>query len=230
MRHCRSRCDTHSHPFIVPQTYPVPRSITDIGLKAIKPRAKRFAQHLGGGLYIQVYPTGKRRFFVRCYLPRAVKIMLPADTTLAEARWIAAEIRAGRDPEGHSDITLRNVTEAYFQREGDKLRGAADRKGAIKRLVYPTLGDRPISQIRRGEIVRLFDKISDDRGPVMSDRTLAYLRKIMNWDAVRDDTFRSPLVKGMARTKNNGRNRSWPTTNCASSGKWPTRSCTRSAS
>src|SRR5262249_29215479 len=38
-------------------------------------------------------------------------------------------------------------------------------------------------------------------GATMADRTLAVVRKIMNWHAARSDEFRSPIVKGMARTK-----------------------------
>lgn len=36
---------------------------------------------------------------------------------------------------------------------------------------------------------------------MMADRTLAYVRKVMNWHATRSDDFRSPIVRGMARTK-----------------------------
>jgi integrase len=38
-------------------------------------------------------------------------------------------------------------------------------------------------------------------GPVMADRTLAYVRKAFNWWATRDDSFVPPIVRGMARTK-----------------------------
>src|SRR5262249_58574581 len=71
----------------------------------------------------------------------------------------------------------------------------------VERLVFPTLGARPIDDIGRSDIVRLLDKIEDASGPVMADRTLAYLRKVLNWHATRSDTFRSPIVRGMARTK-----------------------------
>ncbi len=41
----------------------------------------------------------------------------------------------------------------------------------------------------------------------MSDRTLAVVRKVMNWRASRSDDFRSPIVRGMARTKPKERER-----------------------
>ena len=56
-------------------------------------------------------------------------------------------------------------------------------------------------------IVRLLDKIEDDSGPVMADRTLAYIRKVMNWHASRSDEFSSPIVRGMARTSGKERAR-----------------------
>ena len=45
----------------------------------------------------------------------------------------------------------------------------------------------------------MLDEIEDANGPVMADRTLAYLRKAFNWYAVRDDQFNVPVVRGMAR-------------------------------
>ena len=44
-------------------------------------------------------------------------------------------------------------------------------------------------------------------GPVMADRTLALIRKIMNWHASRSDEFRSPIVRGMSRSKARARER-----------------------
>jgi len=35
----------------------------------------------------------------------------------------------------------------------------------------------------------------------MADHVLAYLRRVMTWHASRSDDFRSPIVRGMARTK-----------------------------
>ena len=35
----------------------------------------------------------------------------------------------------------------------------------------------------------------------MADATLAVVRRVMNWHAARSDDFRSPIVRGMARTK-----------------------------
>src|SRR5207247_8494063 len=47
----------------------------------------------------------------------------------------------------------------------------------------------------------------DASGPVQADRTLAYIPKIMNWHASGSDEFRSPIVRGMARTSGKERAR-----------------------
>jgi integrase len=89
----------------------------------------------------------------------------------------------------------------YFKRVGKNLRTVAERQRALTKLVYPVLGGKPINEVRRSEVSKLLDRIEDNNGPVMADRTLAYLRCVFVWHAKRDDNFRSPLVPGMTRTK-----------------------------
>ena len=97
--------------------------------------------------------------------------------------------------------TLEAVAGEFFRRDGTKLRSAKDWQRDLERLVYPTLGRRPIADIRRREIVRLLDRIEDTTGAAQADTVLAIVRRVMNWHAARDDDFRSPIVKGMRRWK-----------------------------
>jgi integrase len=131
--------------------------------------------------------------------------------SLASARTRADEARAaiaeGQDPQAIATETLQAICEEYMKREGGKLRSARWRKNALERHVYPTLGSRPIADIKRSEIVRLLDQIEEGSGPVMATQTLAVIRKVMNWHATRSDDFRSPIVKGMSRTKRSERAR-----------------------
>jgi integrase len=98
-----------------------------------------------------------------------------------------------------SEDSLKSICEEYLRRA--KVRTKADRQRTLERLVWPALGSRPIGEIRRTELIRLLDGIEDGNGPVMADRTLALVRKIMNWHASRSDDFRSPIVPGMARVR-----------------------------
>jgi integrase len=97
--------------------------------------------------------------------------------------------------------TFRSVAEEYVRRDGKSLRSMRQREAILERLIYPRLGARPIGEIRRSDIVRLLDKIDDERGPSMADMALAVIRRVMSWHAARSDDFRSPIVRGMARTK-----------------------------
>lgn len=68
-------------------------------------------------------------------------------------------------------------------------------------------GERPIRSIGRLDVAEHLDTIEDENGPVMADRALAAVRKLFNWHATRDDTFSSPIVRGMARTNPTERER-----------------------
>ena len=109
--------------------------------------------------------------------------------------------RIGARLEAQAENTLQSICEEYLRREGKQLRTSGRTEADLKRLIYPRLGARQIHTILRSDIVRQLDRIEDEHGPVMADRVLADVRKIMNWHAARSDDFRSPIVRGMARTK-----------------------------
>jgi integrase len=77
----------------------------------------------------------------------------------------------------------------------------SQRESVLKRLVYPVIGAIPIGDVRRSDVIRVLDGVEDTAGPVQADRALAYLSRVFNWYAARSDDFRSPIVRGMARTK-----------------------------
>jgi integrase len=97
--------------------------------------------------------------------------------------------------------TVDTVLDAFVKRHASKLRSSDQIEGALDRHVRPTLGSKSIYDLKRSEIVTMLDKVEDEAGPVMADRVLAHIRKAFNWQAARDDEFKSPIVRGMARTK-----------------------------
>jgi integrase len=159
------------------------------------------------GLALRVSQSGHRSWTFHYTLDKRRRLTFGnyPSISLSSARTRADEARAavaaGNDPRLTTTETLRDICELYLAREGYKLRSAEWRRGVLERHVYPTLGQRPIAEIRRSEIVRLLDRIEEQSGPAMADQTLGIVRKVMNWHATRSDDFRSPIVKGMARTK-----------------------------
>jgi integrase len=119
--------------------------------------------------------------------------------SLGAARAKADEAR-NRGPQAVAKAnTLQAICEDCLRRAD--LRTNAWRKKVLERVVYPVLGAKPIDEVRRSDIVALLDRIEDERGGPMADQTLAIIRRVMNWHASRSDDFRSPIVRGMARTK-----------------------------
>jgi integrase len=95
---------------------------------------------------------------------------------------------------------LDEFVERYVEKEA-KLRTAYPIKRAFDQLVKPLIGKIGIYELRRSDVAQMLDEVADERGLVMADKTLAWLRKAFNWYAGKDDKFNSPIVKGMARTK-----------------------------
>jgi integrase len=139
--------------------------------------------------------------------------VLNLDSARKEARKILGEVARGEDPAQErrkvaNPNTLKAVAERYLEREGRKLRSAPRRKADLERLVYPTLGNRPIESIKRSDINALLDTVEDERGAAMADSILGTLRRICGWHAIRDDGYTPPFVRGMARRTQQERSRS----------------------
>jgi integrase len=167
--------------------------------------------------------------------------------TLAAARMLAAETllrkNRGFDPVAEKRLSkeakqqaAENTFEAIaiqymrrecgikFEKDGtpsfdpSKKRSGPEQYRMLQRQVLPSLGDKPVTEIKKSDIVRLLDKLADgelkndkgkriEGGEIAADRCLALVRRILNWHAARSDDFRPPLLKGLARTKTSERAR-----------------------
>ena len=198
------------------------RPLTDRGIAALKPAKGAYQlawDALVPGLAVRVTATGAKSFVLVTRFPGSANPTARAlgkvgAIALADARtkgreWLA-QIAAGTDPTVaplEDTGTVRAICEDYLRRDGAKLRSVDWVRALLTRLVYPTLGSHPITSIRRSEIVALLDRVEDERGPAMANRTLSVIGRVMNWHATRSDDFRSPIVRGMARDGEVARNR-----------------------
>jgi integrase len=167
------------------------------------------------GFGLMVTPLGHRSYVAqyrannqtrRVTIGNAAKIEI--DVARKRAKKIFGQVAHGEDPArekrkaaGAAQHTLKAICERYLAREGEKLRTSEQRRATLERLIFPKLGDRQVDDVRRIDIVHLLDEIEDTRGAAMADQVLAVLRRILNWHAIRDDGFRTPIVRGMARRK-----------------------------
>lgn len=196
---------------------------------------KRIEIHDGNGLYLVIQPSGtkswayryrvdgkSRKLTLGTLLEQGAKPEKDAEGELpalsvAEARQrasaAAVKMQRGIDPgterkrkEAKVKKTVSHILDQFIERYAKpNLRSADQYESTFDRLVKPDIGDYSIYEVKRSHIVNMLDDIDDESGPVMADRTLAYVRKAFNWYASRDDEFNSPIVKGMARTKTKDR-------------------------
>jgi integrase len=127
-----------------------------------------------------------------------------------EARNLRQRVDRGENPIAEREASSAPVTVAsilddfvarHVRNKNHPLRSADEYQSAFERLVKPRIGKLGIYEVRRSHVIKMLDEIEDTNGPVMADRTLAYLRKAFNWYATRDDQFNVPVVRGMARIK-----------------------------
>jgi integrase len=192
--------------------------LTAKSVENLKPAAQRreISDH-ANGLFLISQASGVRSWAVRYrHAGKSIKLTLgkwPA-MTLADARKAAADaqhaLARGENPAKAKQAakikameaeanTVASICAAYMKREGGKLRTADARESILRRLVYPRIGERPIGSVKRSDLVAMLDKVEDHNGPRAADVTLAILRRVFTWHALRDDDFANPIIRGMQR-------------------------------
>jgi integrase len=140
-------------------------------------------------------------------------------TSLADAReqarrWKDAidrgiDLRLGTTPplageEGAGEAlackTFGQVADQFLTMHVVKLRSHQEYRSYLARNARPAWEHLPIDSIRRRDVALLLDAVEQRSGPVAADKLLAILSKLFNWWATREDSFASPIVRGMART------------------------------
>ena len=169
------------------------------------------------GFGLQVTANGHQSFVCQYRIGRrsyrmALKHGLTLQEARKEAKKLLGDVAKGNHPLAErrraaqkGENTFKSIAEEHIRQSSN--RSVSQMKAALERLVYPKLGLRPITDITRGDIVRLLDRIADERGPTAADQALSFVRTVMNWHAIRDDRFINPIVRGMARTSTNERAR-----------------------
>jgi integrase len=194
-----------------------PRSFDDAAIAALPlPRKGRrtIPDTDQRGLYIQVTHAGARSFYVVTRDPNKKQIWQRIGDTaigIAAAREKAVEviraIQTGADRGGPE--TFAKVAENWFKREVEAKGHRSARKVRLRldKHLLPALGGRDFTSIRRGDVAKLLDAIEDNSGPVAADKVLAAISTICNWYATRNDSYSSPIVKGMKRSDAKPRDR-----------------------
>jgi hypothetical protein len=120
-----------------------------------------------------------------------------------EARLLRQRVDRGENPldDRAPPPDMRSVSRvlddfvARYVRNSEKpLRSGDQIESALNRLVKPRIGKLGIYELRRSHIAEMLDHVEDQAGPVMADRSRAYLRRALTWHSERDDQFNLSAV------------------------------------
>jgi len=140
---------------------------------------------------------------------------------LANARsvWAAAklDIQKRKDPglaklankataTSQARNTLRVICDDWLSRK-THLASHDEIKDRLEQHVYPMLGDRAISTLKKLDGITLFETIEKNSGHTMALRTYGYVKTILKWRAGRDDSFASPFAALTFEDKTEARTR-----------------------
>jgi integrase len=192
--------------------------LTDIAIRKAKPRDAPWAKPDGGsGLYLITQPSGHKSFAVMYRVNgKQAKLILGTYPTmgLASGRKLAIDAREsaakGIDPSKArqakkaaaalaEEDTVAAVCERCIELKGARLRSADKQRRILERLVYSEpLGEMPIENVKRKQVVGLLDKIAKENGGRMADVVLMILRRTFHWFERRTDDWRSPIPRGLS--------------------------------
>lgn len=161
----------------------------------------------GGGLFLQVTPTGTKSWIYRWERDGRERMMglgSVNDYTLDEARDLARDmrraVRAGRDPiadrcaererqkaEASRLLLFRDAAQQYYDAHEAKWTNAKARKNFLTRLTthaFPHIGGVPVAEIATADVLRCIEPIWHSKTETAS-RVRQYIEKVLAWATVR---------------------------------------------
>ena len=206
----------------------MPRSaakpLTDAGVRAAKPGPRPIDIRDGDepGLILTVLPSGRKQFTLRYRHSGKQRRLVLGDfpaLTLSRARDKAARekisVKDGRDPvverrtaRAPREDTIQALADEYLTRHArpHKKTAAADER-ALEHDVLPAWRDRPVGSITRRDVRKLLDRIVDRDAGVQANRTLALVRRMLNFAVDHDWIDSNPAARFARPTKESSRDR-----------------------
>jgi integrase len=198
------------------------KEITAKSIAALEKDGGRISDTKIAGFIARCLPSGRVQFgyqFGTRENRRWITIGLLGEMTPDQARHKAEKYvgqrRDGRDPaaerkvkaarsENTVDYVLDKFLEIYVPSEN--LRSASAIKQCFANHVRPAIGSKVIYDLRRADVAKVVDKVVEQY-PRSAHVVLARLRKAFNWWQLRDEEFKTPIVRGMVRDKTKARTR-----------------------
>ena len=187
-------------------------ALTDPHVRALRPRSAAFdvwdAQQRG--LLLRVLPSGRIEFAIRYRISgrrRRLKLGCYPAVSLKEARVRARDAQSacddGQDPAADRQAakaapadTVAALAKEYLKKHARKFkRSAAEDERLITADVLPTWGDRSVRGLTRRDVRALLDRVVDRGSPIMANRLLAVVRKMLNFAVDQDWIEANPAAR-----------------------------------
>ena len=184
------------------------KKLTDITVKRLKPEAKMYRvwDTEAEGLHLEVHPTGAKSYKLYYRVngrPRWYTVGNAKRFDLKTAREIVRRENARMALDKKLDVqgekikaqkagTFAELAERYFTEYASKRNKSWKQPRAlVNRYLIPSLGQRLVADIGRGDVRTIFRKITDDGAPVLANQVLAACGAIYTW-AIRDEVVNVP--------------------------------------
>jgi integrase len=172
-------------------------------------KRKNIADPVLAGHYLRVTPNGAKTFACVARDPSGKQHwhtigsadLLTLDAAREKARRILGAIKEGSSADGPE--TFATVADDWVKRhlEANGVITLRNKTRYLANHILPVFGARDFRSIRRSDVAKLMDGVSDNAGPAAADEVLSIVRSICSWYATRNDDYTSPIIKGMRRTK-----------------------------
>lgn len=187
-------------------------TLTDRKIASLKPTTEQidYFDRAFPGFGVRVSPNG-RKSFVLLYrtnkkLRRLTIGTYPEPFSLAagraEARQQLTKASEGRDPATEQKQARAHTWAAlgvlYIERHAKRHKRSWRDDARMIRQELDVWGDRPVASIRRADVRELLEQIVDRGAPVLANRVLALVRKMLNFAIDQDWIDANPAAK-MAR-------------------------------
>lgn len=206
------------------------RALTTKAVEAAKPSGNRqeIPDGIVAGLYLVVQPSGGKSWALRYrHAGKPCKLTLGRFPImqLKDAREAAADaleaVEKGDNPAIERKATkaaklqaaiegrdkIKNLLDEYEKRHLSKIKSGSQARGFLDRFILEPWGERDVQSIKKRDIIALLDDIYDSGRETTANRTLAYLRKFLNWCVERDILEISPATGVKPPAKENKRER-----------------------
>jgi integrase len=189
--------------------------ITELTIKELKPET-RITDDAIKGFVARCLPSGEITFGYQYTNKKTGKrkwmgIGLHGNVTVARARELATEyagrVAGHKDPAAElkvaktrADNSVNFVLDKWLTirvKAEKHLRSAGPIEANLANHVREAIGAKCVYDVTRGDIMAISDTLIENGHASMAGVVLAHLRAAFNWWMLRDDKFKSPIVRGM---------------------------------